>query len=278
MTAVVLATACAVVYGTADFFGGLATRRSRVLAVVVLSQLAGLALVLALLPLLPGAPTVEALAWGMASGVSGAAGLVLFYRALATGVMSVVAPTTATTSAVLPVLFGLATGERPEATALGGVVVALVAVVLVSRDSSPAAAERGYGPLLASLAGGAGFGGFFILLAQAPEGAGMWPLAGARLSSIVLIALLAVATGRTLRPGSGALRIIVAAGALDMAANVLFMLAQQRGLLSLVGVLVSLYPASTLLLARYVLKERLNAVQVTGIGFTLAAVALIAAG
>ncbi|MEV7012781.1 EamA family transporter [Streptosporangium sp. NPDC051022] len=278
MTAVVLATLCAVVYGTADFFGGLATRRSRVLAVVVLSQSAGLALVVALMPLLPGALTGEALVWGMASGVSGAAGLVLFYRALATGVMSVVAPVTATTSAALPVLFGLATGERPEATALAGVALALVAVLLVSRDSSPVAAERGHGPVLTSLAAGAGFGGFFVLLAQTPGDSGMWPLFGARLVSITLIALLALATRSTLRPGAGALRIILAAGALDMAANVLFMLAQQRGLLSLVGVLVSLYPASTLVLARYVLKERLNAVQMTGIGFTLAAVALIAAG
>ncbi|MEV8636425.1 DMT family transporter [Streptosporangium sp. NPDC051023] len=277
MIAVVLATLCAVVYGTADFFGGLATRRSRVLAVVVLSQLAGLALVAGLLPFLPGTPTAETLAWGTAAGISGAAGLVLFYRALATGVMSVVAPTTATTSAALPVLFGLATGERPEPTALLGVALALVAVLLVSRDTSPAAAGRGYGPLLTSLAAGAGFGGFFVLLAQAPDGSGMWPLFGARLSSITLIALLALATRRTLRPGTGALRIIVTAGALDMTANVLFMLAQQRGMLSLVGVLVSLYPASTLVLARYVLKERLNAVQVAGIGVTLAAVALIAA-
>ncbi|MEV4091996.1 DMT family transporter [Streptosporangium saharense] len=278
MIAVALATLCAVVYGTADFFGGLATRRSRVMAVVVLSQGAGLALVVALMPLLPGAPTAPALAWGMAAGVSGAAGLVLFYRALATGVMSVVAPTTATTSAALPVLYGLATGERPEPTALVGVALALVAVLLVSRDPSRSASEGGYGPLLTSLAAGAGFGGFFVLLAQAPEEAGMWPLFGARLSSIGLIALLALATGRTLRPGTGALRIILAAGILDMVANVLFMLAQQRGMLSLVGVLVSLYPASTLVLARYVLKERLNVVQMTGIGFTLAAVALIAAG
>ncbi|MFF0576014.1 EamA family transporter [Streptosporangium saharense] len=278
MIAVALATLCAVVYGTADFFGGLATRRSRVMAVVVLSQGAGLALVVALMPLLPGAPTAPALAWGMAAGVSGAAGLVLFYRALATGVMSVVAPTTATTSAALPVLYGLATGERPEPTALGGVALALVAVLLVSRDPSRATSGNGYGPLLTSLAAGAGFGGFFVLLAQAPEEAGMWPLFGARLSSIGLIALLALATGRTLRPGTGALRIILAAGILDMVANVLFVLAQQRGMLSLVGVLVSLYPASTLVLARYVLKERLNVVQMTGIGFTLAAVALIAAG
>ncbi|MFB9890688.1 DMT family transporter [Planobispora takensis] len=277
MTAVVLATACALVYGTADFFGGLATRRSQVMAVVVLSQLAGLALVAGLLPFLPGAPTAEGLAWGMAAGVSGGVALVLFYRALATGVMSVVAPVTATTSAALPVLFGLATGERPEPMALGGVVLALLAVVLVSRDSSPAAAVRDRAATLSALAAGAGFGGFFILLSQAPEGGGMWPLFGARLASVLLIAALAVATGRSLRPGAGALGVIVVAGVLDMVANVLFVLAQERGMLTLVGVLVSLYPASTLLLARYVLKERLNAVQATGIGVTLAAVALIAA-
>ncbi|MFJ2031882.1 EamA family transporter [Streptosporangium sp. NPDC087985] len=278
MTAVVLATLCAVVYGTADFFGGLATRRSRVLAVVALSQTAGLVLVTLVLPFLPGVLTTRGLAWGMAAGVAGAVGLVLFYRALATGVMSVVAPITAITAAGLPVLFGLATGDRPEPVALGGVALALVAVLLVSRDSSPAAAGRGSGPVLASLAAGAGFGGFFVLLSRAPDDDGMWPLFGARLASVALIALLALATRRTLRPGPGALHIIVAAGILDMAANVLFMLAQQRGLLSIVAVLVSLYPASTLLLARHVLGERLNAVQVVGVGCTLAAVALIAAG
>ncbi|WP_030913540.1 EamA family transporter [Streptosporangium amethystogenes] len=278
MTAVVLATACAMVYGTADFLGGMATRRSRVLAVVVLSQTAGLAVAVALLPILPGSPDLVTLAWGAASGLCGAAAVVLFYRALATGVMSVVAPITATVSAVLPVLFGLAIGERPQPMALVGVVLALLAVLLVSRDSSGGKSGGGYGPILASLAAGAGFGGFFILLAQAPAEGGVWPLVGARLASVALIALLALATGRTLRPGPGTLRVIIAAGVLDMVANVLFMLAQQRGLLSLVGVLVSLYPASTLLLARQVLGERLNTVQTVGIGFTLAAVALIASG
>jgi drug/metabolite transporter (DMT)-like permease len=277
VTAVVLATVCAVVYGTADFFGGLATRRSRVLAVVVLSQITGMALVVALLPFLPGTLTSETLAWGMAAGVSGAVGLVLFYRALATGVMSVVAPITATASAALPVVFGLATGERPQPVALGGVVLALLAVLLVSRDSSPAVtAGRDYRPILASLAAGAGFGGFFILLAVAPDDAGLWPLVGARLSSITVVVLLALATRRTLRPAAGSLRIIVAAGVLDMAANVLYLLAKQEGLLSLVAVLVSLYPASTLLLARQVLGERLHAVQVAGVACALGAVALIA--
>ncbi|MEU6711793.1 DMT family transporter [Nonomuraea sp. NPDC046802] len=271
---VILATACAVVYGTADFFGGLATRRSQVFSVVVLSQLAGLALILALLPLLPGAVSGAALAWGLAAGLSGAVGMVLFYRALATGVMSVVAPTTAVTSAALPVLFGLASGERPEFWALVGVALALGSVLLVSQERSGGGTSLA--SVLTSLAAGAGFGGFFILLSMAPHEAGLWPLVGARLCSVGTVALLALVTRRTLRPGAGSLPIIVAAGVLDMAANVLYLLAQQGGLLSLVAVLVSLYPASTLLLARQVLGERLRAIQVTGVACALGAVALIA--
>ncbi|MFI6919699.1 EamA family transporter [Nonomuraea spiralis] len=275
MTAVILATACAVVYGTADFFGGLATKRSQVLSVVALSQIAGLALILVLLPVLPGVLGGPALFWGLLAGLSGAAGLALFYRALATGVMSVVAPTTAATSAALPVLYGLATGERPHFWALAGVVLALGSILLISQDNSGGAGGS-FGSVLVSLAAGAGFGGFFILLALAPSEAGLWPLVGARLSSVTVVALLALLTRRSLRPGPGSLHIIVAAGALDMAANVLFLLAQRQGLLSLVAVLVSLYPASTLLLARQVLGERLRAVQVAGVACALGAVTLIA--
>jgi drug/metabolite transporter (DMT)-like permease len=275
VTAVILATVCALVYGTADFCGGLATRRSRVLSVVALSQAAGLLLILALLPLLPGVFDGGALAWGLGAGVAGAGGLVLFYRALATGVMSVVAPATAVVSAALPVLFGLVMGERPGVWALVGIVLALLSVLLVSR--TPAGGQRAsLRSVLAALGSGVGFALFFILLDQAPEGTGMWPLVGARLASVSLIVLLAVLTRRSLRPGGGALGVIAAAGLLDMAANVLYLLAAQRGLLSLVAVLVSLYPASTLLLARYVLGERLHAVQMAGVVFALGSVALIA--
>ncbi|MEV0996353.1 DMT family transporter [Nonomuraea sp. NPDC050202] len=272
---VLLATACAIVYGTADFFGGLATRRTQVLSVVVLSQLAGLALILGLLPLLPGTYSDAALAWGLAGGLSGAAGLVLFYRSLATGVMSVVAPTTAVTSAALPVVFGLMAGERPQVWALVGVVLALGSVLLVSQEK-PGGGRGSLGSVLTALAAGAGFGGFFILLAMAPHEAGLWPLVGARLSSVSTVALLALLTRRALKPGPGSLPVILAAGVLDMAANVLYLLAQRDGLLSLVAVLVSLYPASTLLLANRVLGERLRAVQVFGVVCALAAVALIA--
>ncbi|WP_343072861.1 EamA family transporter [Sphaerisporangium rubeum] len=278
MTAILLATTCAVVYGTADFFGGLATRRSRVLAVVFLTQVTGLVCVLPLLPLLPGAPSVAGLAWGMAAGLAGGAAVILFYRALADGVMSVVAPTTATTSAVLPVAAGLVMGERPEPLALGGVALALLAVLLVSRATGGEETGRaGLGTVLRALASGAGFGAFFVLLKHVPADAGLWPLAGARFMSAVLVLVLALALRRTLRPGGGGgMPAIMTAGVLDMAANVLFLLASQRGMLVLVSVLASLYPASTLLLARFVLGERLNMVQTAGVGLALGAVALIA--
>jgi drug/metabolite transporter (DMT)-like permease len=189
--------------------------------------------------------------------------------------MSVVAPTTAVTSAALPVMYGLARGERPAPLALAGVVLALGSVLLVSQDRT-AAGGGSKGSVLTALAAGAGFGGFFILLDIAPDGAGLWPLVGARISSISLVVVLALATRRALRPSSGSLSIILAAGVLDMVANVLYLLAKQQGLLSLVVVLVSLYPASTLLLARHVLGERLHAIQVTGVACALGAVALIA--
>jgi drug/metabolite transporter (DMT)-like permease len=277
VTAAALATACAVIFGTADFFGGLATRRSRVLAVVVFSQLGGLLLIAALLPLLTATLSPAALLWGMAAGVAGAGGIVMFYRGLATGMMSVVAPITATASMGLPVLFGLVTGDRPSTVALLGVALGLVAVTLVSRSPDGPARGSRVGPIVNALVSGAGFGGFFILLKLAPADAGVWPLLGARLASITLVTLLAIVTGRSLRPIPGTLRVTVAAGLLDMSANVLYLFAAQRGMLSLIAVLVSLYPASTLLLARYVLGERLSPVQITGVGFALGAVALIAA-
>lgn len=277
MTAVALATASAMIFGTADFLGGLATRRSRVLSVVVLSQLGGLALIAALIPFLAGSPSAPALLWGASAGIVGGASIVLFYRALAAGMMSVVAPITAAASMALPVVFGLVTGDRPPAPALAGIAAGLLAVVLVSRETGGRASEFRIGPVLTALTAGAGFGAFFVLIKLAPAGSGGWPLLGARIASITLVALLALATRRTLRPTPGSLSVTITAGVLDMMANVLYLLAVQRGMLSLVAVLTSLYPASTLLLARQVLGERLNPVQVVGVGLALGSITLIAA-
>jgi drug/metabolite transporter (DMT)-like permease len=297
--AVLLGLAAALTYGASDFLGGLASRRCPVLAVVVFSQVVGLAIVVPLLLVLPGIPTTAALVWGAASGAAGGAGVALLYRGLSRGRMSVVAPTTAVGAAVVPVLFGLISGERPGVAALVGIVVALAAIVLMSLIPEPAAdlpepAGPGVGVPAGALGGergarlpsgfadavasGVAFGGFFILLQQAGEDTGLWALLGARIGSLALLVLAAVATGRQLRPEPGSFAAIAGAGVLDMVANGMYLLATRRGLLSLVVVLTSLYPASTILLARIVLRERLVAGQVAGLGMAAAGITLIALG
>jgi len=276
--AVLLALASAVVYGMADFCGGLSTRRASEFAVVVLSQAAGLVALLLLLPWLGGSPRPVDFLWGAAGGIAGSAGLIVFYRALADGVMSVVAPVTAVAAAAVPVLVGIALGEHiPWWTGLG-IALALVAVVLV-------AAEEGLGSLRharptslvpALIAGGA-FGLFFVLLDRTHDGSGLSPLVGTRAVSVALVLLLALARKRSLHVPRRALPIVLVAGVGDMAANALFLLATQRGgQLAITGILASLYPASTVLLAQFVLREKLASTQVAGLVSAAGAVVLIA--
>ncbi|SNS58594.1 Uncharacterized membrane protein [Geodermatophilus saharensis] len=276
--ALVLALASAVVYGMADFCGGIASRRAAAATVVAISQAAGLVVVALLLPWLGGEPVRADLVWGAVAGIAGGAGLLLFYRALATGVMSVVAPVTAVSAAALPVLAGLALGERLGAAAAVGIVLALAAVVLVSAEgglSSLRAARLGStGPALAA---GAGFGLFFVLLERTGDDAGLTPLAAARVVSVLLVGALALATVRSLRVPGRVLPVVLLAGVGDMAANALFLLATQAGgQLAITGVLASLYPASTVVLAQVLLRERLAGAQRAGLAVATAAVVLIA--
>ncbi|MGY1702646.1 EamA family transporter [Geodermatophilus sp. SYSU D00766] len=276
--ALVLALASAVVYGMADFCGGIASRRAAAATVVAISQAAGLVLVALLLPWLGGEPAGTDLVWGAVAGIAGGAGLLLFYRALATGVMSVVAPVTAVSAAALPVLAGLALGERLGAAAAVGIVLALAAVVLVSAEgglSSLRSARLGsVGPALAA---GAGFGLFFVLLERTGDDAGLTPLAAARVVSVLLVGALALGTVRSLRVPRRVLPVVLLAGVGDMAANALYLLATQAGgQLAITGVLASLYPASTVVLAQLVLRERLAGAQRAGLAVATAAVVLIA--
>jgi drug/metabolite transporter (DMT)-like permease len=278
--AIVLALLGALVYGVADFSGGLATKREPALAVVFCGQLAGVVVLGALLVAVPGRFDPASVAWGAAAGLSGGAALLAFYRSLATGAMTVVAPLTAVTAAIVPVVGGLAFGERPSVLAIVGVVLAVSAVVLVS-------AEHGRLPTLRSLRGpsvagallaGAGFGLLFVLLSRAAPGSGFWPLAGARAASLTLLAAVAVVGRRSLIPRAAPAGLVVASGVGDMMANLLFVLASRIGLLSIVGVLLALYPAATVLLAMLVLRERLHLVQVAGLALAAAGVVLIAVG
>ncbi len=276
--ATLLALASAVVYGMADFCGGLASRRAAAATVVAVSQAAGLLTVALLLPWLGGEPRAADLAWGAGAGVAGGAGLLLFYRALADGVMSVVAPVTAVSAAALPVLGGLALGERLGPAAVAGIVLALVAVVLGSAEGGLSSLRSARPATVApALAAGAGFGVFFVLLDRTGEDAGLTPLAAARVVSVLLLGGLALATLRSLRVPGRVLPVVLLTGVGDMAANALFLVATQvGGQLAVTGVLASLYPVSTVVLAQVLLRERLAGAQQAGLAVAAAAVVLIA--
>jgi drug/metabolite transporter (DMT)-like permease len=280
--AALLALASAGVFGAADFLGGMASRRWSALPVAAVSQLVGLVAVLAAVLVLPGDPTPADLAVGALGGLAGSAGLILLYRGLATGPMNVVAPVTAALAAIVPAAVGFALGERPGPGALAGVALAIGAITLISREepgagrTGPRAAARLRAGLVSALLAGIGFGGFFALLEQTSAGSGLWPLVGARLAAVPVFAALLL-TRRPALPDRRALMVALLAGLLDMTANVLYVLAVRGGLLTLVAVLTSLYPVSTVLLARFVLGERLRRPQLTGLAFAAVGVALIAA-
>ena len=278
--AVALGLLVAVTYGAADFLGGFASRRAPVTSVVVVSQLVGVPLLAVLALFSGGEPTIENVGLGAAAGVAGGLGLTALYRGLATGRMSVVAPVTAVGAAALPVLWGLGAGERPSPLAAVGVACALFAVVFVSRiPGDEARAAGGLHVLLLAALAGVGFGVVFIVLAETGDNGGIWPLLAARGTSMTMLAAGSLVSGRSLDPGGWpSVRIIAATGVLDMAANALYVYAAQRGLISLVAVLSSLYPAATVVLARVVLHERLGRLQTAGLGLAAGGVMLIAAG
>jgi drug/metabolite transporter (DMT)-like permease len=284
--ALVLGLLAGITYGAADFIGGLASRRSSVFAVVVISQIAGLLLLLAGIPLVRGAlPHVEDFMWGALAGLGGAVGIVLLYRGLAIGRMSLVSPVTAVIGAAIPFLVGLALHERPSTLAIAGVIIALVAVVLVSstggQSHPPAARLRGWlgqPGLLEAVLSGVGIGLFYVFLARSHHDSGMWPLATSRFTSSFVITLAALGTRQALLPAAGGWGSILLAGGLDVAANALYLVATRHGLLAIVAVLASLYPASTVVLARLFLHERLTRVQLSGVACALVAIALIGLG
>jgi drug/metabolite transporter (DMT)-like permease len=277
-----LALASAALYGAADFLGGLAARRTNAIAVVVIAQVSGLAALVLMLPLLPrSTPSQDDWMWGAAAGITGGIGVALLYRALAMGSMAIIAPITAVCAVIVPVTAAFALGERPGTSAIAGIALAIVAIVLVSLPGTgPVRPEhrramvdmRGAGTALAS---GVAIGLFFITLAQTSADAGLWPLVAARGVSSFLFLLLALAVRRSMQMPQPVLTIVVAGGVLDMLANVLYLLATREGLLSMVVTLSSLYPASTVLLARVVLGEQLSRVQTAGIACALGAVVLI---
>lgn len=226
-----------------------------------------------------GELTARDLRFGAAAGVCGGIGVFLLFRGLATGRMSVVAPITAVGAAVIPVAWGLATGERLSLVVLAGVLLSVAAVTLIAReddeDDEPTGTHTAIGWAVGA---GTGFGALFVLLAQTGDDAGWWPLVGARTAAIAVVGGGGLLGRRALVPQRDAIPYVAASGVLDVTANALYLLAVRRGLLSLVAVLSSLYPAGTVMLARAVLGERLMRAQVVGLGTALGGVVLIAAG
>jgi drug/metabolite transporter (DMT)-like permease len=285
---VVLAALSGLVWGVGDFAGGKATQRAGALPVVWLSKLCSLPLLALYLVLLPTSTGAAGLAWGALSGIFGSVGVIVFYRALSAGAMTVVAPVASVTSAAIPVVFGLASGERPSPVALVGVTCALVAIALVSlAPPRPGVVSVVTGRLVGqAVVSGVGFALFFVFLARANVAAGgdagLWPIASAQAAALALTgALVLVARARRTVAGSArwprgrSLAWTSAAGPFDMSANALFLVATRYGDLSLVAPLAALYPVTTVLLALAVDRERLRALQVVGLVLALAALLLV---
>jgi drug/metabolite transporter (DMT)-like permease len=273
---VTLALASAASYGAADFLGGIAAKRAPTVVIALVAQLAGLVLLVLVLPLLPsGSPLRSDYLWGAASGVAGGTGVALLYRALAVGTMSIVAPATAVCAAAVPVVVAFALGERPGALAVVGIVLAAMAIVLLSRGASLDEMPKAQSGLALALMSGVAVGVFFLCLARTSENAGIWPLIAGRSVSVPLFVAMAAISGNSVRLERRVAGTAIGCGTLDMLANALYLVATREGPLSLVATLASLYPASTVLLARVTRGERLSRSQALGVVCALAAVVLI---
>ncbi|MGZ4762494.1 MAG: EamA family transporter [Ilumatobacteraceae bacterium] len=277
--AILLAALCAATYGVADYCGGRAARSLASTIVTLIGQATSLVLVIAGVLVL-GTPVASAhdLWWGAAGGAAGGIALIAFYTALSRGAMTVVAPTTAIISAVFPVIVGLWLGERPSGTALVGIVVACLAVALVSGVIGTRHQHTGATTIVLAALAGVGFGFIFIAFARTANDSGMWPLVAARAASLPVVAVVVGAT----RPGREGLRsvvwIVIGSGVLDMAANLFYLEASHRGLLSIVAVISSMYPVSTVCLAFGLDHERVSRTQAAGLVCAATALALVSLG
>ncbi|MGB7237320.1 MAG: DMT family transporter [Rhodococcus sp. (in: high G+C Gram-positive bacteria)] len=278
-----LALVAAFGYGVSDFVGGVASRRVAALRVVIVSYPFSLLLVLLIAPFVSGSISLEPILWGLASGVAGGVAVWWFYVALASGPMSVVSPLTAVLVAGIPVVAGFALGERPGVLAFAGIALALIAVVLVSKESPDKAAgevaggrELKFTRTVAWLTVGSGvtFAVAFICLHQIGDGSGLWPLAASRASATAVVWCVALASGHFSAPHGSVLKLCAFVGTLDVVANAALLYAYQGGLLSLVSVIASLYPAATVMLAMVMLGERVSRLQQAGMVLALGAVGL----
>ena len=275
---ILLALSSALAYGAADFIGGVGSRRFSSWQVVLVGQAAGALVMLVAGLMVPGSPATLDFAWALLAGVGSATGSIFLFRGLARGRMGLVAPISAVGAAVLPVLVGVVLGERPSGLVWIGVLAALPGIWLVSRDATSDGPASTRGGAVDGAVAGVGFGVLFIALAQISDGAGLLPLAANQLIGAILTVLAATSLGQPWRPSRGVVGWGAASGVLGAAGTLAFMVATGATSLGIAGVLASLYPAVTVLLAAGLLGERIGTGQRAGIGICTLAVATLALG
>lgn len=275
---VLLALSAALAYGAADFIGGVGSRRHSLWQVVLVGQAVGALVMLGAGLLLPGSPAPADFAWALLAGAGSATGGMFLFRGLARGRMGLVAPISAVGAALLPVLVGVALGERPSWLVWVGVLAAFPGIWLVSRETTPDRPASPRGALVDGAVAGAGFGILFIALAQISAGAGLLPLAVNQLVGGILTMVAAMSLGQPWRPCRGVLGWASGSGVLGAAGTLAFLVATGATGLGIAGVLAALYPAVTVLLAVGVLGERIGAGQRTGIAICTLAAAILALG
>ena len=278
MLAAGLGFATAVCWGLADFLGGLLTRRLALPVVLLVSQLAGLgAIAVVVAAATPQVPAAADVAPAVVAGACQLAGIAALYGALAIGTMSVISPISASGAAILPIVVGIATGERPEAVQIAGMAAALTGAVLATRSSESARGAASRRALALGAIAALGFGGFYVGMDAAVDSADpLWALLAARATAGMVLVVVLLGLRPSLDARRTDLSPLILIGLLDVGANTCFTLGAETGLLSVVSVLASLYPVTTVVLARAVLGERLGAVQAAGVAIALTGVALIA--
>lgn len=294
---VLLAVLSAFVWGTADYLGGKASRRAESSVVTLFGQGAGLLAVLLVIPIVGDrVPPPADWGYGFLAGAFGAVALMCLYRAFATGAMTAVAPIAGVTCAIVPAVWGLAAGDRPSGLALAGVGVAVASIALVSgagvRSVNPGEQRTPVSAHVLALVAGLGFGSLSVALSHTSGEGGLWPVVAMRCVSLPLTGLVAwqavrsstsrsaVGAGARLpwRLGGAVLALALVGGTLDTSANTLFLFSAKNGLLAVVGVIAAMYPAATVTLALLRDRERVSALQTTGLGLAVAALVLVARG
>ena len=305
MLAIVFALAAALGYGGSDFAAGLASREASVIRVTVVAEAASVLLMLLVVPWVStGTPSSASVGWAVAAGLGGIGGAMALYLGFRHAAFSVAAPLSAVATAAFSVLAGLLFGEHPGGLALAGIALALPAIVAVSASppsadtaEAPAASEgsasgaaadgdggggreggsgRHLAGVLYGLAAGAGFGVLFIGLNRAGSGSDLWPAVIAQLAGLAFVSVLGVARGQLRLPRGRASWLAVLTGVTGAGGTLCYFVATHAGLLAVTAVITSLYPASTILLARLVLGERITKIRIAGLGLAAASVALIA--